>query len=115
MKYLLLEYGNEFVLMNMPKSEAEKTHAAYMAYTEAMKKAGVLLGSAPRRRRRYERLQRHAAGAFELRDCRLSADVKVPSGSDPACHHDRMPFSLMVMPLQRYARRPDRRAPAARR
>ena len=39
MQYLLLNYMNENAMMNLPKEEAGKMHAAYMAYTEAMKKA----------------------------------------------------------------------------
>ena len=45
MQYLLLTYGNEAALRNMPKEAAIEMHGAYMAYTEAMKKAGVLLGN----------------------------------------------------------------------
>ena len=45
MKYLLLQYVDMNVMMNLPKEEAGKTHAAYMAYTEAMKKAGVLVAN----------------------------------------------------------------------
>ncbi|MGZ5090285.1 MAG: YciI family protein [Burkholderiales bacterium] len=43
MKYLLLQYLDMNIMMNLPKEEAGKTHAAYMAYTEAMKKAGVFV------------------------------------------------------------------------
>jgi hypothetical protein len=45
MKYLLLQYANESALLNLPKEEASRMHAAYMAYTEAMKKAGVLVAN----------------------------------------------------------------------
>lgn len=45
MKYLLLQYANETALMNLPRNEAGQVHAAYMAYVEAMKTAGVLLGN----------------------------------------------------------------------
>jgi hypothetical protein len=41
MKYMLLIYTNEAALQSMPK---EAISPAYMAYTEAMKKAGVLVG-----------------------------------------------------------------------
>lgn len=44
MKYLLLQYGNETAMMNLPKEEASQMHGAYMAYTEAMKKAGAYVG-----------------------------------------------------------------------
>jgi hypothetical protein len=45
MKYLLLNYMNETAMLNLPKEEAGRMHAAYMAYTEAMKKVGVLLAN----------------------------------------------------------------------
>ena len=45
MKYLLLQYANENALMNLPKEEMGWMHGAYVAYIEAMKKAGVLLGN----------------------------------------------------------------------
>ena len=45
MRYLLLTYGNEAALLNLAKEAAIEMHGAYMAYTEAMKKAGVLLGN----------------------------------------------------------------------
>lgn len=44
-KYMLLIYGNEASIQNMPKAEIDQTLAAYGAYTEAMTKAGVLVGS----------------------------------------------------------------------
>jgi len=45
MKYLLLQYANETAMLNLPREEAMQMHAAYLAYTEAMKKAGVLLAN----------------------------------------------------------------------
>ena len=44
-KYLLLNYMNETAMMNLPREEAGRMHAAYLAYTEAMKKAGVLVAN----------------------------------------------------------------------
>jgi len=44
MKYLLLIYGNEAAMAAASKSDAEKATGAYMAYTEAMQNAGVLVG-----------------------------------------------------------------------
>jgi len=44
MKYLLLIYANEASLLNRPKSALEEVHVAYGAYTEAMTKAGVIVG-----------------------------------------------------------------------
>lgn len=43
MQYLLLIYGNEAVMAAAPKEAAIQMSAAYGAYTEAMKKAGVFL------------------------------------------------------------------------
>ena len=45
MQYLLLIYGNETAMLNLPRAEASQIHAAYMAYTEAMKKAGAYVGN----------------------------------------------------------------------
>jgi len=44
-KYPLLNYVNETAMMNLPKEEAGQMHGAFMAYTEAMKKAGVLVAN----------------------------------------------------------------------
>ncbi len=44
MQCLLLIYGNEKKLHSLPKEEAGRMHGAYMAYTEAMKKAGAYVG-----------------------------------------------------------------------
>ena len=45
MKYLLLIYGDEASYLNRPKEAMAETFAAYTAYTEAMRKAGVLLAA----------------------------------------------------------------------
>jgi hypothetical protein len=45
MKYLLMLYANESGFENMTKAQADQTMAAYGAYTEALKKAGVWVGS----------------------------------------------------------------------
>jgi hypothetical protein len=45
MQYLLLIYGNEATYLNRPKEAAGESLAAYMAYSKAMKEAGVLLGA----------------------------------------------------------------------
>jgi hypothetical protein len=50
MKYLLMIYGNEAAAQAASKADLEATHSAYMAYTEALQKAGILVGG--------ERLQR---------------------------------------------------------
>jgi hypothetical protein len=44
MKYLLLIYGNEAGMLSASKEATGQMMAAYTAYTEAMKKAGVHLG-----------------------------------------------------------------------
>ncbi|TMH24624.1 MAG: YciI family protein [Betaproteobacteria bacterium] len=41
MEYVLLIYGNESAMLNAPKDATAQTIAAYRAYTEALKKAGV--------------------------------------------------------------------------
>jgi hypothetical protein len=44
MKYMLMIYGNEAGLQKASKADIDRMHAAYGAYTEALKKAGVILG-----------------------------------------------------------------------
>jgi hypothetical protein len=44
MEYLLLIYGNESAMQSRPKEAVTQMHGAYMAYTQAMKEAGVLRG-----------------------------------------------------------------------
>ena len=45
MQYLLMVYGNEGAWPKMTKAEQEQGMAAYMAYMEALTKAGALVGS----------------------------------------------------------------------
>jgi hypothetical protein len=45
MKYMLMAYVNESAWPTMTKAEQEQGVAAYMAYGEALTKAGVLVGS----------------------------------------------------------------------
>ena len=45
MKYMILIYGNEAAMQSVTPTQREETLAAYMAYTEATKKAGVLVGA----------------------------------------------------------------------
>jgi hypothetical protein len=45
MKYMLLIYADERAFQALPKPEAERGLAAYQAYTEAMKQAGVTIAS----------------------------------------------------------------------
>ena len=45
MQYLLLQYGNETAMLSLPREEATQLHGAYVAYTEAMKKAGAYVGN----------------------------------------------------------------------
>jgi hypothetical protein len=44
MKYLILIYSSEAAMQSATPAQREETHAAYMAYTEAAQKAGVLVG-----------------------------------------------------------------------
>lgn len=44
MKYLLLIYANEAAMKSASQSDAGEMHAAYSAYTEAMQKAGIMVG-----------------------------------------------------------------------
>jgi hypothetical protein len=45
MKYMLLIYGDEEKTRAIPKDDTNKMLPAYIAYTEALKKAGILVGS----------------------------------------------------------------------
>jgi hypothetical protein len=45
MQYLLLIYANEAAMLSRPKEQTAQTMAAYTAYTEAIKQAGVYVGS----------------------------------------------------------------------
>jgi len=45
MKYILMTYVNEGAWPKMTKAEQEQGAAAYMAYGEALQKAGALVGS----------------------------------------------------------------------
>jgi hypothetical protein len=44
MQYMLLIYGNEAGLQSASKADVDQMMAAYGAYTEAMQKAGVIVG-----------------------------------------------------------------------
>jgi hypothetical protein len=44
MKYLLLIYAEEAAMLAVHKEKAEQRYAAYVAYTEALKKAGAYVG-----------------------------------------------------------------------
>lgn len=45
MQYLLLIYGSETAMQKAPKEAAEQMYGAYMAYTDAMRKAGAYVGA----------------------------------------------------------------------
>ena len=47
MQYMLLVYGNEAAMASTPKEQLGQMFAAYGAYTEAMKKAGVFKAGDP--------------------------------------------------------------------
>jgi len=44
MQYLLLIYGNETAMQSATETQVAQMHAAYGAYSEALKKAGVIVG-----------------------------------------------------------------------
>lgn len=44
MKYLLMIYSDEARQDSASKADTEQVYAAYMAYTEALRKSGVLVG-----------------------------------------------------------------------
>ena len=43
MQYMLLIHGNETALQSVPQDVANQRFAAFMAYTEALTKAGILV------------------------------------------------------------------------
>ena len=45
MQYLLMVYGDETAMQGRGKAEVDQVVGAFVAYTEAMKSAGVLVGS----------------------------------------------------------------------
>jgi hypothetical protein len=45
MRYLLLMYQDEKAMQSLPKEEFGRLHGAFTAYTEALKKAGVLVAN----------------------------------------------------------------------
>lgn len=47
MKYMLMIYGNEAAMQTARKADIEQMMGAYYAYTEALKKAGALIGGDP--------------------------------------------------------------------
>lgn len=44
MQYILMIYGNEAAMQSASKADIDQMMAAYGAYTEALKKAGVMVG-----------------------------------------------------------------------
>jgi hypothetical protein len=44
MKYMILIFSNEAAMQAATPAQRDEGHAAYMAYTEAMKKAGAWVG-----------------------------------------------------------------------
>lgn len=45
MQYMLMIYGDEAAMQNRGKQELDRVIGAFMAYTEAVRSAGVLVGS----------------------------------------------------------------------
>ncbi len=44
MQYMLMIYGDESGMVNMTKKDGEQMSAAYAVYTEALQKAGAMVG-----------------------------------------------------------------------
>ena len=55
MKYMLLIYRDEAQVQAMSEADARQMQAAYMAYTEAMTRAGVHIAGDRLRPRRFDR------------------------------------------------------------
>ena len=65
MKYLCLIYSDESIWPKLPKAEMDSMMAAYMAFTESIKKSGQYLGR--------NRLQpTHASPTVRIRNGKLS-------------------------------------------
>ena len=47
MKYLCLIYGDETLWEKIPKTEAEKTHEEYYAFTDGIRQSGHYVGGNP--------------------------------------------------------------------
>jgi hypothetical protein len=71
-QYSLLIYGNEAAMLAASEQQTHEMHAEYMAYTEAMQKAGIRIGgqrlrpTARTRRRSGSKAIRRCAGFFRV-------------------------------------------------
>ena len=85
MKYLLLIYGNEAAMMSADQKAVEQMMAAYGAYSEAMKKAGVY------RRRRAPAADRrcHHGARLERQDAGAERPLRRDEGAARRLLHDR--------------------------
>ena len=68
MQYLLVIYSNEQAMTSLPAEEATKMTAAYMAYAQALKTAGALLGANRLKRTNTASTVRAASGKTEVLD-----------------------------------------------
>ena len=68
MKYMLLIYSDEAAMQSASKADADQMHAAYGAYMEALKKAGVDRGADRLRRSASATTVRVADGKTKVLD-----------------------------------------------
>lgn len=68
MQYLLMIYGDEAAYQSVPEAERGQRHAAYMAYSEALVKAGVMQGGQRLRPTADATTVRVAGGKTEVLD-----------------------------------------------
>ena len=68
MKYLLMIYGNEGAEAAAPPSAMEQTMSAYMAYSQALVQAGVMVGGERLKASSAATRVRLAAGKTEVLD-----------------------------------------------
>jgi len=68
MQYLLLIYSNEQAMQSLPQEAATQMTAAYMAYAQALKTAGVLQGANRLKRTNAASTVRATGGKTEVLD-----------------------------------------------
>ena len=68
MQYMLLFYGNQAELMNMPREEATRFHGAFMAYTAALKESGAYVSNLGLRPACDATTVRMAGGKVQVQD-----------------------------------------------
>jgi hypothetical protein len=68
MQYLLLIYGDEQAMTSLPKEEAARMTAAYMAYAQTLQSAGALQGANRLKRTNTASTVRATGGKTEVLD-----------------------------------------------